>query len=127
MEVTGSAKFVRTAPDKLRFLVPMIKGKNVDWALTQLQFSGKLAARPLILVLKQAKDQLKDKTTDFSNFKIKEILINEGPKLKRRRILHQGRSTTILKRMSHIKIVLADGQKEKKPTDKTKIGKDRSK
>lgn len=104
--IKSSARFVRTAPDKVRILSGLIKNKNIENALNQLAFAGKYAAKPLSLVLKQAKAQIKDKNYDEETMLIKEIRIDEGPKLKRRRIRHQGRATAILKRMSHITIIL---------------------
>lgn len=109
MEVISRRRFIRTTPDKIRIMVKMLKGKNYSQAISQLMFSHKAAAKPLILTLKQAKDQVKDTILNEDSLKIKEIRVDEGPKLKRRRLLHQGRSTTILKRMSHLTIVLTDG------------------
>jgi len=113
MIITSSSRFVRTAPDKIRNLSGLLKNKSIESAIAQLTFSNREARKPLILVLKQAKAQIKDKDLEIDGFLIKSIQVNEGPKLKRRRILHQGRSTTILKRMSHIKIMLDDGKNNK--------------
>jgi len=112
MEITSKAKFVRISPDKIRNLSGLIKGKAIDEGINQLSFSDRDAKKPLILVLKQLKDQIKTKNKEIGDFKIKSVQVDEGPKLKRRRILHQGRATQILKRMSHIKIVIDDGKKE---------------
>lgn len=106
MEVKSTRRFIKTAPDKIRILSPMLKGKNYPQAIAQLQFSARAAAKPLILVLKQAKDQVKEQISNEEQLKVKEIRVDEGPKLKRRRIRHQGRATPILKRMSHLTVVL---------------------
>ncbi|OGD57366.1 50S ribosomal protein L22 [Candidatus Berkelbacteria bacterium RBG_13_40_8] len=108
MEIVSKAKFVRVAPDKIRILSALIKGKTIDGSINQLSFSNREAKKPLLLVLKQLKDQIKAKNKEITDFKVKSVQVDEGPKLKRRRILHQGRATQILKRMSHITIVLAD-------------------
>lgn len=120
MEIIAKAKFIRTAPDKIRILSNLVKGKSVSQALTHLAFSGRAAAKPLILVLKQAKDQAKDKNIQ-GELVIKTFQVDEGPKLKRRRIRQQGRSTQILKRGSHITIVVTDSinSKENKKIDNT--------
>lgn len=112
MEIRATAKFVRTAPDKIRILSNLVKNKTIKQALTQLNFSGRAAAKPIILVLKQAKDQAKDKNIK-GDLVVKTIQVDEGPKLKRRRIRHQGRATAILKRGSHITIVLSDNGNQK--------------
>lgn len=112
MTITSKARFVRTAPDKIRNLAGLIKDKTIENAIWQLSFSGREARNPLILVLKQAQAQIKDKNLEPKNFRVKTLQVSEGPKLKRRRILHQGRATMILKRMAHIAIVLDDGKQE---------------
>lgn len=106
--IKSSARFVRTAPDKVRILYGLVKNKKIEDALAQLEFAGKYAAKPLILVLKQAKAQIKDRNLVEENMTIKEMRVDEGPKLKRRRIRHQGRSTAILKRLCHITIILSE-------------------
>lgn len=109
MSVTSlksGARFVKTAPDKVRILAGLVKGKTVQHGLDQLQFAGKYAALPLGLVLKQLKAQLKDLNLVEDDYKVSEVRVDEGPKLKRRRIRHQGRSTAILKRMCHITIIM---------------------
>jgi len=113
MEIRVGARFVRTAPDKIRILTDLVKGKTIEQALNQLTFSGRAASQPLILVLKQAKSAAKDKDLSLEKLTVKTMLVDEGPKLKRRRIRHQGRATAILKRGSHITIVLADNEKSK--------------
>lgn len=108
MEIISGARFVHSTPDKLRIMVSMLKNKSVNWAIDQLRFTPKSAAKYLILVLKQIKAQAKDKGLRDESLMVKAIMISEGPKLKRRRICAKGRSTAILKRMSHISIVASD-------------------
>jgi len=106
--IKSSARFVKNAPDKVRILAGLIKGRNLTKALDQLEFAGKYAAKPLELVLKQLRAQIKDFNASEEDYKIAEVRVDEGPKLKRRRICHQGRSTAILKRMSHITIIMKE-------------------
>lgn len=106
--VKSGARFVKTAPDKIRILAGLVKGKTLDKALDQLQFAGKYAAKPLSLVLRQLKAQIKDLNLLEDDFRVTEVRVDEGPKLKRRRIRHQGRSTAILKRMSHITVIMKE-------------------
>jgi large subunit ribosomal protein L22 len=115
MEVKSGARFVKTAPDKIRIMAKMLKGKNIQEAIDQLTFSPKAAAKPLMFVFKQAREQAANGKTVISEetLKVREIRIDEGPKLKRRRLVNKGRSTTILKRMSHITIVLSDNGNSK--------------
>jgi large subunit ribosomal protein L22 len=121
MEIISKRRFVRNAPDKIRLFSKMLHKKTIEEAIDQLRNSHKSAAEPLILVLKQAQDQIKTRDAKTEEFKIAQINIDEGPKLKRRRFLHQGRATMILKRMSHITIVLTDDGKSKIKDQKSKI------
>lgn len=123
MEIKSTRKYVRNAPDKIRILSSMIKNKGYEYAVSQLEFCGKQAAKPLILTLKQALDQAKDKNMGVEKLTIKEIRVDEGPKLKRRLILHQGRSSMLLKRMAHISIILTDDQKISEARNPKKIAK----
>ena len=59
------------------------------------------------MILKHAIDRAKNLNLDAENLIIKNMRVDEGPKLKRRRIIHRGRATSILKRMSNITITLS--------------------
>lgn len=100
-------KYIRQSPRKLRLIADMIKGKEVDQALNELAFTQKKAARLVRRVLVQAKanaaSAAKDKT---SRLTVGEVLIEEGPRIKRFRPVSRGRAHPILKRLAHIKITL---------------------
>lgn len=98
------SRFVRMAPRKIRLVAKPFIGKDLESVLSILKFIPKHATRPLELVLKNGMSRAKDK--DMVKVWIKNIVVDEGPKLKRRRIIHRGRATSILKRMSHITVVL---------------------
>lgn len=104
--IKSGARFVKTAPDKVRILAGLVRGKNLNYGIEQLEFAGRYAALPLSLVLKQLKAQIKDLGVNEDDYIVAEVRVDEGPKLKRRRICHQGRSTAILKRMCHITVIL---------------------
>jgi large subunit ribosomal protein L22 len=104
--IKSGARFVKTAPDKVRILAGLVRGKNLNYGIEQLEFAGRYAALPLSLVLKQLKAQIKDLGANEDDYIVAEVRVDEGPKLKRRRICHQGRSTAILKRMCHITVIL---------------------
>ena len=121
MIITARSRFVRTAPDKVRVLQNLIKNQPIEKAIDNLEFSAKYAAKPLILVLKQLTDQIKNKDLTTDGFLIKSLQVDEGPKLKRRRIKHQGRATAILKRLSHIKVTAINDKVEEKTKVKEKV------
>ena len=99
--------FVRMPPDKIRLVAKSLVNKQIETALAILEFIPKAARQPLILIVKEAISQAKNKNLNLDNLVVKNIVVNEGPKLKRRRIIHRGRATSILKRMSHITITLS--------------------
>ena len=113
------SRFVRQPPDKIRLLAKSLLGKKTDEAeniLNQVPFTS---ARSLRLILKNGLNQAKD--GDWGdNLKIQAIKVDEGPKLKRRRIIHRGRATAILKRMSHITMVFEGSVPKTIPPVKTK-------
>lgn len=113
MEIVARARFIKTAPDKIRILADILKERKIEAALAQLGATNKIGAKSLSLVLKQAKGQIKDKNKEVMDFQIKSLQVDEGPKLKRRRICSKGRSTMILKRMAHITIILTDNENDK--------------
>lgn len=113
MQITSTTRFSGSTPDKIRILRKLVVNKTYPVAMAQLEFSGREAAKTLILLLKQAKDQVKDQIINDEEITIKELRVDEGPKLKRRRIRHQGRATAILKRMAHASVVLVTEDKNK--------------
>lgn len=101
---------MRVAPDKIRTAAVLVRAKKIPDALNILKFSNQAAAKPLTLALKSALALAKDQALTEDDLRILRILVDEGPKLKRRRIIHQGRATAILKRMAHITVTLtSDG------------------
>src|SRR3990170_2768528 len=98
-------RFIRHAPDKIRILSRVLLGKSIDEGLNILKHTSRSAAKPLILILKNGINQAQDRNLG-KEIKISAIRVNEGPKLKRRRLIHRGRAVPILKRMSHVIINL---------------------
>ncbi len=110
------SRFVRMAPRKIRLVAKTLIGQDLEAALNRLRFIERGASRPLELILKNGQSQAKDR--NFVEPFVKNIVVDEGPKLKRRRIIHRGRATAILKRMSHITVLLSE-----KPAAKVKASK----
>jgi large subunit ribosomal protein L22 len=107
----ATQKFVKITPKKVRPVVAMIKKMSPVEAVKILPFIGKGAALPLAKVIKTALANAKQKDVDGSDLVFAEIQIGEGPRLKRGIPVSRGQWHPILKRMSHITVVLA--QKEK--------------
>jgi large subunit ribosomal protein L22 len=117
MSITVKLNYLRIAPRKVRMAVDLIRGKPVDEAATILEFARKKATKPLQKLLKSAVATAEnDFQKNRSNLYISKITVNEGPTLKRFRFRGGGRIYEILKRTSHVVLILD----EIKPTSKIK-------
>ncbi len=109
MEVKAKLRYLRMSPRKVRYVADLIRGKNVNEALTTLNLSVKKAAKPLKKLLESAIANAKETgKIDIDNLKIHRLLVDEGPTLKRFRPRAMGRATMIRKRTSHITIILKE-------------------
>lgn len=107
MEVKAVAKYIRISPQKARLVADVVRGMDAGQALTTLRFMPKKGAAIIRKVLESAvanADQMG--TVDVDTLFVKEILVDGGPMLKRFRPRAQGRATRILKRSSHITVVV---------------------
>lgn len=101
------ARFVRITPMKARRVVDMVRGAKVDDALATLAFAPQAASETVSKVLQSA---VANATTteglERGNLVITKAMVDEGPTLKRFRPRAQGRASRILKRSSHITLVV---------------------
>lgn len=103
----AEAKNIRKSPRKIRLVAAGLRGQNPQKALEVLKFTNKAAALPLSKVIKSAlANATNNLKMDKEKLTIKEILVNEGPSLKRFKARSRGMAHPILKRTSHIRIVL---------------------
>lgn len=110
MIVRAKAKYVRIGPRKLRSIVDLIKGKEVEEAFGILRNLKKKGAKILEKVVKSAVNNGKSKAEGIE-WKIKNIIIDGGPMLKRYRAAPMGRAVMVRKRTSHITVIL-EGEEE---------------
>lgn len=109
MEARAVGKYIRISPQKARLVADVVRGMNVDRAITTLRFMPKKGAMILRKVIESAvANATQDDQTDVDNLFIKKITIDGGPSLKRIRPRAQGRATRIIKRTSHITVVLEE-------------------
>lgn len=109
MEVKAVARYVRISPSKVRKVARAVKGKPVEDGLSVLGVTPQRSAKVLGKIIRSAvanADQKPD--IDVDNLSIANIVVNQGPSLKRFRPRAMGRATRILKRTSHITVVLAE-------------------
>ena len=104
----------RQSPYKMRLVIDQIRGKSVNEALALLAFSKKHAAKQIEKVVKSAvanaefAARAQNASLDVDDLVIKYAVINEGPKLKRWTPAAMGRATPMLKRTSHVEIIVAE-------------------
>jgi len=119
MEIKASLRYLRMAPRKVRLVADLIRGMDVDRAKTELLFSKKRAAKPLLKLLNSAianaKNNFNIPEERIKNFYIKRITVDEGPKLKRWMPVARGIAHQIQKKTSHISLVLDERRKQEKP------------
>lgn len=114
-------------PRKVRLVTNLLRALPVREAEVQLRVSTKAAARPLLKLLRSAVANAKHNyRLEADRLFIKQFLTDEGPKLRRWTPRAFGRAAPILKRMSHVTIVLSDGPgaktarvRSKKPAART--------
>jgi large subunit ribosomal protein L22 len=99
-------RHARIAPRKARLVADMIRGLAVDQAMTALQFSKKRAAWYYKAVLKSAIANAEENDADVSSLFVSESRVDEGPTIKRFQPKDRGRAHPIMKRTSHLHIVL---------------------
>ena len=103
----ASARYVRITPMKARRVVDMVRGLQVDEALTLLQFAPQAASETVYKVLESAianAETTEDLATD--DLVVSVAMVDEGPTMKRWRPRAQGRATRINKRTSHITLAV---------------------
>ncbi|MCU0615625.1 MAG: 50S ribosomal protein L22 [Gemmatimonadaceae bacterium] len=104
----------RQSPYKMRLVIDQIRGQRVNDALALLKFSKKHAAKQIEKTLQSAvanaeqSARQNNTSLDVDTLVITRAVINEGPKLKRWTPAAMGRATPMLKRTSHVEIVVAE-------------------
>jgi large subunit ribosomal protein L22 len=109
MEVRASVKDTGISPRKMRLLVNMVKGKKVDEALNILRFAPTPNAKVVAKVIKSAAANAENNfQMTPTDLKIVQITADEAKMLKRFRARARGRANQILKRSSHITVVVSE-------------------
>ena len=113
MEARAQARYVRVTPMKARRIVDIIRGKQAQEALAILKFAPQSASEPIYKLVASAMANARVKADasntflDEQDLVIAKAYVDEGTTLKRFRPRAQGRAFKILKRTSHITVVLA--------------------
>ena len=109
-EIKAELNYFRVAPRKVRLLADLIRGKMVSRAIQELEFTPKGSSLAIIKLLKSAVANAKHnfRLDSGDDLYIKEIMVNEGPTLKRFMPRARGSASPIRKRTSHIKVILSE-------------------
>ena len=108
-EARAVAKYIRMSPRKARLVIDVIKGKRVSEALAMLRFIPNQAAEHIMKVVISAAANANDGWgAGTDDLKVQNILADGGPSLKRVRARAQGRAYRILKRTSHLTVILTN-------------------
>lgn len=112
MEVIAKSKFVRISPKKINLVALVIRGLSADKAEKILLNLSQKGARFLLLLLKQGMaNAVKNFGLEKKTLKIKKLEVSKGPSYKRGRPVSRGQWHPILKRTSHLLLVL-EGEKK---------------
>lgn len=106
MEIRAAAKYVRISPQKVRRLIHCVKGEAVEAGLNRLKFMPQRGAGLIKKTVESAVANAEQKDLDVDLLVIKNITVDQGPSLKRFRPRARGRASRILKRTSHITVIL---------------------
>ena len=111
MEVTAKLSYARITPRKMRLVADLCKGLPVEKAHYQLGYSQKKGGALLSKLLDSAVANAKEKGgVDVNNLYVKRVLVDDGPIMKRFMPRAMGRAYKILKKMSHVTIILDEAR-----------------
>ena len=107
MEARATLRYARIAPRKVSIVLDQIRNQPVEMAMAILKHTPKAACEPLEKLLKSAMaNAVNNHNMDKNSLYVSECFVCPGPTLKRIRPRAQGRAFRVLKRTSHVTIVL---------------------
>ena len=105
----ATLRYLRIAPRKVRAVADIIRGRRIEEALAILDYTRRSAAEPLARMLRGALANVSEvENIDVDTLKIKEILVDQGPTIKRYRPRAMGRATMVQKKTSHVSLLLEE-------------------
>jgi large subunit ribosomal protein L22 len=109
----ATAKYVRTSAQKAGLVLDLIRGKDVNKALTALQFSNKSVAREIAKVLRSAVANVQSREGfggDVERLFVSKCHADNGPSMKRVRPAPMGRAFRVVKRTTHLTVEVSERQ-----------------
>jgi large subunit ribosomal protein L22 len=108
-EVTARLSYLRVAPRKTRFVIDLVRGKQVGEAIKILTFTRRSASLPVLRLIKSAvANASQTESIDVDTLFVKDIQVGPAPTLKRFQPRAMGRAFPIKKRTSHVTVVLQE-------------------
>ena len=111
-EAMAVARYIRVQPAKVRIMARNIIGQPIGQAINTLTFSPNKSAQVLLKVLNSAvanaSTSARAQVTDIDRLLVYRVYVDSGPTLKRWHPRSQGRANAILKRTSHITVVVKE-------------------
>ncbi len=126
MAFEAKLKYLRISPRKVRLVADLVRGKKAEDAQAILAFTVKRASLPILKLLNSALANANNVASkDPSVLFISKITVDEGPTLKRILPRAKGRADRMMKRSSHITIVLDEkwSEEEKEAKKSKKVNK----
>lgn len=109
MQTVAKLKFIRLSPQKGRLVADMIRGMPVERALNVLRFDPRRASRVIKKLLESAIANAENNDgADVDELKVKGVLVDAGPVMRRFQARAKGRGTRISKRTSHITVTVSE-------------------
>ena len=126
IEGRATARYIRGSAQKARLVMDQIRGQDVDRALATLRFSKKGVARDVTKVLRSAiaNAQQMEGSSDVDRLYVGSCYADQGPSLKRIRAAPMGRAFRIIKRTSHLTVIVRERPEHAAPVGVTRVGDD---
>ncbi len=113
MQVAAKLKYARISPQKCRLVADLVRGKPVGLALSTLRYTPKKGAELVRKVLESAVANAENNhNADIDALKVDRIEVDAAPMFKRFHARAKGRGNRIVKRNSHITILVGEGRKD---------------
>ena len=120
MQIVAVQKYIRQAPRKMRLVANQVKGLSLELALRQLSVIPKRSTVMILKVMRQALANAQhNHGLNLNELTLKNILVEEGPRYKRWNAVSRGRAHSIVKRTSHVQVIL-EAKKELGATEAKK-------
>lgn len=134
MEARAVQRHIGIPATKVRQVIDLIRGKPVDEALAILQYSPRFAARIIEKTLRSAIANATNRDdedgtllpVDAEELFVHRVHADEGRTLKRLRPRARGAANRIMKRQSHVTIIVSDGRQDAVATTENEVGADQA-